>query len=1219
MKTQLFHTPTLSQLLHRIPLRLGGFVFGFVLCCCVSASAQTNYARINGFEVHPTRILVKFKSENQINSLGGSLAAIQSKVARRYQLTPRLVLLDDTVESTAATESARTQRLQGRIQALRSTGLFEYVEPDYIVHADATPTDEAFVNGTLWGLQNLGQNSGVAGADISAPDAWDLTTGSTNVIVAVIDTGIRYTHQDLAAQMWKNPGEIPNNGVDDDGNGYVDDVYGINAITGSGNPMDDNDHGTHCAGTIGAAANDGHPHVGVAWKVRLMGCKFLSASGSGATSYAIDCINYAVSKGARILNNSWGGGGPSQPLFDSIDAAQKAGVLFVAAAGNEGLDNDAVPHYPSSFEIDNIIAVAAVDRNDNLADFSNYGLSSVDLAAPGVSIYSCTSGSDSEYQVFDGTSMATPHVSGVAALILAKYPGADLEELKGRLLVGIVPIPSLTGKCTTGGRVNAFNSLAASGGGVLRMSISPPSTSVLLTSSTQPITVKVSDLFGVQNATVTATVTGSVNSTLSFLDGGVPPDAVAGDAIYTANFSVPASTGSVTMTIVASATNKITATNIVSYTFLPPPANDFFTNATKIPAAGGTFLANNKFATIETNEPVHAEVEGVAGSLWWSWTAGATTNVFVDTTGSANDTVVAVYVGNSITALQPVVSADDIGQIKQAYTSFTATNGLTYRIAVASASSNDLGSIQFRLAPGGLPDTTAPLVGITAPLSGITVLSNLLTFSGTASDPTPNASGVSEVIYRLNGGLASSVVGTTNWSAQSLLNPGNNTIIVQAYDFAHNLSAPAILQAYYLPNNPPNDIFASARVLSGNSGVDNGITTTNASKETGEPNHAGNAGGKSAWWTYQPTQDGQLALTTTNSSFDTLLAVYTGDKVSTLTLVAQNDDNPAGGSTSALTFAVRSNVIYRIAVDGYDGVSGSVSLRYQFTPATVYHLTMTITGNGTVSPGSGDVVSGDSFDLSAVPAAGYQFDHWEGDIFSLANPLATTVNGNLALTAVFVPVSHTDGFESGDLTGLGWITSGNAPWIVQGTNVALGNFAARSGVIGNSQYSSLTLSNNFQAGSASFDLRVSSEPSWDLLSFLVDGSPVHQWSGEVAWTSYSFALSAGSHTLEWRYSKDANNSMGMDAAFIDNVMLPVFTPGGAVTPAVLTAQTQTDGLVFIMVQGQTNQVYDVQASTDLVNWQTIASPVLTGGYAYVLDPGSATNQLRFYRAVATAP
>ena len=217
--------------------------------------------------------------------------------------------MPDAAKAAATDPETKAQQLIDRIAALRNSGLFAYVEPDYVVKASLTPNDSAFVNGTLWGLRNNGQLGGRPGADINAVSAWDITTGSTNVIVAVIDTGIRYTHLDLAAQMWRNPGEIPGNQIDDDNNGYVDDVFGINAIDlvpAPGDPMDDIGHGTHVAGTIGAAANNGQPHVGVAWQVQLMACKFLGASG-GLTSDAIECIGYAARNRARIMNNSWGG------------------------------------------------------------------------------------------------------------------------------------------------------------------------------------------------------------------------------------------------------------------------------------------------------------------------------------------------------------------------------------------------------------------------------------------------------------------------------------------------------------------------------------------------------------------------------------------------------------------------------------------------------------------------------------------------------------------------------------------------------------------------------------------------------------------------------------------------------------------------------------------------------------------------------------------------
>ena len=1187
-------------------------------------AAQTNFITLgNNLEAHPTRILAKYKNQFTPEGSSNALQAAGSRLGSRFQQLPQLAVLDDTDTAPVGNQEARRARLVNRINDLKRTGLFEYVEPDYLVQAELVPTDQAFTNGTLWGLRNEGQSGGLAGADIAAPAAWDLTTGSTNVIVAVIDTGIRYTHRDLTNQMWRNPGESgsgkENNGLDDDGDGYVDNVFGINAITGSGNPFDDNNHGTHCAGTIGAAANDGNPHVGVAWRVRLMACKFLSAGGSGSSSDAIKCIDFAVSKGAKILNNSWGGGGYSQALYDSINNARNKGVLFVAAAGNNAGNNDQGPHYPSNYDLDNVISVAALTRNDQLANFSNYGRNSVDLGAPGQTIYSSVATSDTAYQNLNGTSMATPHVAGVAALIMSLYPAADLSELRERILLGTVPIPALAGRCTTGGRLNAFNSLTVSGSGILQVNVNPPSGSAILASSSQPVYVTVTDLFGVPNASVSGSV--SNGATLTFRNDGVAPDAVASNGVYSALFAVPAATNPVTITISANAPGKVGSTNVITYNVVPPPPNDFFTNATKVPSGGGLYLANNRFATTEFGEPQHAGVSAAVGSLWWAWTPLNNTNVFVDTTGSGGDTVLAVYTGNSVSGLTTVIATNDIGLKKQAYVSFNATGGTAYRIAVSSANTNALGSLQLRVTPGGQLDTTPPQLVVNSPLSGTTVATNRIFLSGTAVDPVPNVTGVSEVLVSVNGAIANSANGTTNWTAPALLAAGLNTIAVTALDAAGNASTPTTIQVTLFPSNPPNDIFANAIALTGTSGS-NIVSTVNATKEFGEPNHAGNSGGKSAWWTYTPTEDGVLTLGTTNSNFDTLLAVYTGNQVNGLTPIASNDDAYDGvsGGYSGLRAAVRANQVYRIAVDGYGGVSGTNTvLHYRFAPATIYHLTINTTGAGTTTPTSLDVASGDSVSVTALANPGSTFSFWDGAVVSVQNPVSVPVHGDSTLTAQFAPVSFTDGFESGNLTGLNWTGAGHQPWFVQNTNVAAGTFAARSGVITNSQSSSLVLAGNFHAGLGSFDLHISSEPTWDTLTFRVDGVIQQTWSGTNGWTTYAFPLAAGPHLLEWRYAKDPNNTVGADAAFLDNVNLPIVVAPNAAAPAWLTPIRLTEGGLLIQMAGQTNQLYLLQASTNLINWQTIATNVAAGGFIQVVDPASQTMPLRFYRAVVPVP
>ncbi|WP_418609664.1 S8 family serine peptidase [Pseudoalteromonas sp. US3C1013] len=346
------------------------------------------------------------------------------------------------------------------IERLKSHQAIEYVEPDYRVSIAATPNDPRFED--LWGLNNEGQTGGTADADIDAPEAWSISTGSRDVVVGVIDTGVDYSHPDLAANVWVNSGEIAGDGIDNDGNGYVDDVHGINAITDAGDPMDDEGHGTHVSGTIGASGNNGVGIVGVNHDVSIAGCKFLAADGTGSTSGAIKCIDYMVGLknsgvNLRVLNNSWGGGGYSQALADAITASEEADILFVAAAGNDAVDNDVNPHYPSNYENDNVLSIASTDSRDNMSGFSQWGLTSVDMGAPGSAILSTIPGGG--YASYSGTSMATPHVAGAAALVLSVNPDLTTLELKELLMSSGDANAALNGKTVAGTRLNINQAL----------------------------------------------------------------------------------------------------------------------------------------------------------------------------------------------------------------------------------------------------------------------------------------------------------------------------------------------------------------------------------------------------------------------------------------------------------------------------------------------------------------------------------------------------------------------------------------------------------------------------------------------------------------------------------------------------------------------------------------------------------------------------------------
>ncbi len=356
-----------------------------------------------------------------------------ARVSHQYELIPWQVITLPANVSLAAAAAA-----------YEADPLVERVEPNYELRLSLTPNDPGF--NQLWGMQR-----------IRAPAAWDVTTGSQDVVVAVIDTGIRYTHEDLADNMWVNP--APTFG----------DIHGARWTNGdgtrtSGDPMDDQGHGTHVAGTIGAVGNNARGVVGVTWRVRLMGLKFLRASGGGATADAISAVEYSITRGAHLSNNSWGGGGFSQALEDIINVARSSNRLFVAAAGNNSSNNDTNPAYPASYDLDNIISVASIAPGGGLSFFSNYGVSSVHLAAPGSDIYSAGHANDTAYTTMSGTSMACPHVAGAAALLLGLRSTAGYAEVRDAILDNVQPSPMLDGRVATGGELDLAAAVTGFGG-----------------------------------------------------------------------------------------------------------------------------------------------------------------------------------------------------------------------------------------------------------------------------------------------------------------------------------------------------------------------------------------------------------------------------------------------------------------------------------------------------------------------------------------------------------------------------------------------------------------------------------------------------------------------------------------------------------------------------------------------------------------------------------
>ncbi|HNU06862.1 MAG TPA: S8 family serine peptidase [Pyrinomonadaceae bacterium] len=413
-------------------------------------------------------VFVKFKSGVTGDQIRKLAMKNNDSVEDAIEAVSGLYSIDDldNADATAVAEQYASMR-----------DLVVYAEPNFKVQLDPkesakavqpydptepvdgkTPNDPYF--NEQWALHNSGQEGGKANADLSAIRAWSRTTGSSKVVIAVLDTGVDYTHKDLAPNMWFRPDNVPQ--YKDDDLGIVNDGHGFNAVDNMNDPMDENGHGTHCAGIIGAKGDNDEGIAGINWKVEIMPLKFLGRGGFGTTKDAIEAINYAVDRkrngvNIRIISASWGSTQYSKALEDAIRAAGEAGILFVAAAGNNSTDNDRSPHYPSNYDLPNVISVAALDRTDSLANFSNYGAKTVHVAAPGREILSTWLNDD--YRDASGTSMATPYVSGTAALILAADPNLTVTKLKERLLNSVDKITSLDGKVASGGRINAAKAL----------------------------------------------------------------------------------------------------------------------------------------------------------------------------------------------------------------------------------------------------------------------------------------------------------------------------------------------------------------------------------------------------------------------------------------------------------------------------------------------------------------------------------------------------------------------------------------------------------------------------------------------------------------------------------------------------------------------------------------------------------------------------------------
>ncbi|MEM9157837.1 MAG: S8 family serine peptidase [Verrucomicrobiota bacterium] len=790
-----------------------------------------------GKEIVRGELLVKFRDSGVTGFAEDEVGAQTVKSLRGYKTFPRTKLV----------RFGEDAELEKAMEALKRSGSVEAISYNYVRRASATAAnDPLFDNLSQWGLKNEGQLGGVAGADINAAEGWDTIKTAPSIVVAVIDSGIRHSHEDLAGNMWVNANEIPGNGIDDDNNGYIDDVHGINAIDGSGDSNDDHGHGTHVAGILGAVGDNGVGVAGLVWDVQLMSLKFLDENGDGTDADAIECIDYARSMGADIINNSWGGSGFNAVMRSKIAEAGDDGIIFVAAAGNESSNIDDSKSYPASYDLPSIVSVTATNRKDEMPGFANFGEDSVDIAAPGVAIYSTYYGSDSDYRILSGTSMATPFVSGTLACLKELYPSDSTEDLLSRLYASVDVLPGLARRCRTGGRLNFARSLAA------------------------------------------------------YLEAR--------------------------------------------------PINDDFSMATLVASTQVQTSGVNLSATTEVGEPAHDANES-GKSVWWKWVAPLSGEAEVSSAGSDFFTVLAVYEGVALNSLSLIGKAiepsSSLATLRGASVKFAAVEGEEYYFAVDGLL-GDEGNVSLSIGQAVENDSFADRIL----LEGIDFVATANNASATAEVGEPNhAGGVpsrslwwewespvtgyvtfttasTNSLDTLMGIYEGASVGELvelyadddsgpGWSSEIaeafVIQGGRYVIAIDGWNGGFGDIALAITHG-------ENDLLRNARSFVGDEFSDMAFNSR-ATKETSEPDHGGNEGGRSLWWEWTATTGGNASVSTLGSDFDTLLGVYRGNEVGDLVEIGQSDDD-GGSNTSLVLFEAEAGETYLIAVDGFKGNFG---------------------------------------------------------------------------------------------------------------------------------------------------------------------------------------------------------------------------------------------------------------------------------------------------------
>jgi len=809
-----------------------------------------------------------------------------------YKLSDVLSAEDVTTSSLSLLSAKKAELkslgVRAKIKEMMDSGNYELVEPNWQVVLHRTPDtsehNKAFPS-RQWGLDSNQPYH------VNAEKAWDITTGSKEIVVAVIDSGVDHNHLDLATQMWRNPGEIPNNSLDDDNNGWVDDDRGwqTDADNYNNTTMDTDGHGTEIAGIIGASVEQGK-FVGMAWECQIMPIKAFHNQESEMGAI-IEAIDYAIKNGAHIINASYGRYAKNEGSLLELDAIQRAGeagILVVAASGNsqdpklmkvveEYTDTDGeYRHYPSCYPLPNIISVTAVDKAGNLANTnqwrSSFGLKSVDIAAPGIGFRAPKpSPSNNGNGSVQGTSFAAPFVSGAAVLLLSQEPNLTPREIRQRLIDTARPLESLKGKTVSGGMLDVYNALVSAPDPALDVEVTYSPTAPRV-GEEMIIQARVSAGQAVgSDATVTAKL--SSLKVARLLDNGQGHDSVEGDGIYTTSAYTP-DRSSAELLVEASLNGFEDFVGTTPIKINKSPDNDHFQNALPLDLSKNLINGDNSFATLEEGEPLFRD--NLSHTVWYSWRPHITGNARLSTLGSRIDTTLAIFTGKSVEQLETIAYNDDFKKNQIASVAeFPVTAGVLYYIQVGCAH-EDSGSFKLHYPePTPITEPPKPPEEVLPPV----VLSKVSVFSrveGESIEFVVEVNGTAPFEYQwiLNGGSIDGAV-FPSYSVARLSIEQSGEYGVQVRNKADQVvAAIANLDVRETTEPPSNDDIQQAEILFGNRGQESTVTR-NATGQIGEPDHAGKSlPHHSVWWKWVAPRAGTMVLDTEGSSFDTVLAAY---------------------------------------------------------------------------------------------------------------------------------------------------------------------------------------------------------------------------------------------------------------------------------------------------------------------------------------------------------